>query len=340
MRRWLQERAREWARKWLPGWLVKWLRNWRTLAPIAGGVLTYGIYRILFSEARINGIGNEVLPMDLVQRTTDAVGGVDSIQGRLSWGVTGTFFILSFLGGVAVLVHVFNEASRTRSDLNYFFRFVVCLGAVVAISVVTFAGNPFAVDSLNNLLEDAFSLHEIESAKILYDLSTPMVLAVTVLLMASAWATLISDTRRTSDAILTIKAQLRWLNTMLFVGAVVLVAGVVHVDAVHRLPSVLMSELTAKSWNELVSALSASTGAIWTFLLLGIYLPSIVVLRMRVRALAEDSVEKPTPKHVEDWLKNHGLTVKFPQMIAQIGAIISPFLVGGPASRLVGLFGG
>ena len=61
---------------------------------------------------------------------------------------------------------------------------------------------------------------------------------------------------------------------------------------------------------------------------------------MRVREMALASVEEQTPEHLENWLKNHGLTVKFPQMIAQIGAIISPFLIGGPASPRIGLFGG
>ncbi|MDJ0909499.1 MAG: hypothetical protein QNI99_09905 [Woeseiaceae bacterium] len=316
------------------------LRNLRSLAPFIGGVFTYGIYRILYSEAGINGIGRDFEAIILELRSTDVLGGVDSIHGLLSWSVTGTFFILSFLGGVAVLLHILYEASRGLSDLNRYLRFAVSLSVVAAIGFLTFSGNPFAVDSLNRVLENAFALHGIEGARILYDLSTPMVLAVTVLLMVSAWATLKFDTASANDAVLTIKTRLRWLNRTLFVGAVVLVAGVVHADAVHRLPSVLMIEVNADAWNELIGALSASSGAIWTFLLLGIYLPSIVVLRLRVRALAEDSVEQRTPEHVENWLKNHGLTVQFPQMIAQVGAIISPFLVGGPASPLIGLFGG
>ncbi len=309
-------------------------------APVIGGVFTYLVYRAFFSEAGINGIGRHFSNIALERRTPDAIAGLGPIEGLLAWGVTGSFFVLAFLGGVTVLLHIFNEALQTRSKTARYIAIAVCLGAVAAVGLTNYAGNAFAVNSLNDLLVESLRLHGIEGAITLLNLFTPMVLAVTVLLMASAWATLSIDTEGESDAGLTIKNQLRSINRMLFVGAVVLVAGVVHSGAVHRLPAVLMNSFHSETWNELISALSASSGAIWTLLLLGIYLPSIVVLRLRVRALAMASVTQQTPEHVDKWLSTHGLTVQFPALIAQLGAIVSPFLVGGPASPLIGLFGG
>jgi hypothetical protein len=102
---------------------------------------------------------------------------------------------------------------------------------------------------------------------------------------------------------------------------------------------VLLAESDRSDWNELVQGLSASTGAVWTFILLGIYLPTLAVLHIRARALAFEAVDEKTPEKIEQWLANHGLDFHLSQSLAQTGALLSPFLIGGPASQLLGILG-
>ena len=63
------------------------------------------------------------------------------------------------------------------------------------------------------------------------------------------------------------------------------------------------------------------------------------MLRTRARRLALEAVDEKTPEKIEQWLASQGLTVHFPQSLAQIGALLSPFLIGGPAPPLIGIFG-
>ena len=176
------------------------LHNILALAPVFGGFATYIVYRIFFTEAGINGIGNDLGAFDLERPVTHLYVGVDPILGLLSWGVTGTFFVLSFLGGMVVLMHVLYGALRERSGKKPLMGFAICVGAAVAIGLLSFAGNPLAVNSLNGVLVESFELHGIEGATVLLGIYMPMVLAVTVLLMASAWATVSKRSTRCTMA--------------------------------------------------------------------------------------------------------------------------------------------
>jgi hypothetical protein len=170
-------------------------------------------------------------------------------------------------------------------------------------------------------------------------LFTPMMLVVVVLLMCAAWATLSAKVEAGDTPGLHLRNQTRYINAALFAGAIMLVAGVVHAGAIHRLPVVLLAESDRSDWNELVEGLSASTGAVWTFILVGIYLPTLAVLHIRARALAFEAVDEKTPEKIEQWLANHGLDFHLSQSLAQTGALLSPFLIGGPASQLLGILG-
>lgn len=63
------------------------------------------------------------------------------------------------------------------------------------------------------------------------------------------------------------------------------------------------------------------------------------MLHTRSRTLAFEVVDEKTPKKMEPWLASHGLTFHFSQSLAQIGALLSPFLIGEPASSLIGILG-
>ncbi len=137
-----------------------------------------------------------------------------------------------------------------------------------------------------------------------------------------------------------LKKQIGYLNTGLFVGATMLVAGVVHSNALHQLPGVLLDQEAAENWDQMLQGLSASTGAIWTFLLLGIFGPSFYILRERARSLALASGEETTPQSIDEWLAEKGLKIQLPQILAQVIALLSPLIAGGPAAPLLHLVTG
>ena len=91
----------------------------------------------------------------------------------------------------------------------------------------------------------------------------------------------------------------------------------------------------------MVHALSTGTGAVWTFILLGIYLPAALILRRRALELAHAELpDDATLDKVSVWLSEHGLTSHAVQQLARIAALLGPLLVGGPAAPFLQLLTG
>lgn len=314
------------------------LRLAANFAPAIGVAVTYAVYRFYFIHAHINGFGARTTLPDLSQKT-GLEADVDKLAGFLSWGVTGAVFMLVFAGGVAVLLTIL-KATLTESPDKPVVPFIV--GLFVALSGVVLLGagdNPFAVDTLNPFIVSTLELSNLQMGVHLLNAFTPMMLAVTVLMVFSSISTLMLSDSEASSA-KTLRRQLQYMNTVLFTGAILLVVGVVHANSVHHLPDAFLSESDLEVWKTLITSLSASTGAVWTLILIGFYLPSVAVLRLRAQAVAKKAVTNNKAGTTSEWFESHGLTVQFPQRLAQFAALISPFLVGGPASPLLGLLGG
>jgi hypothetical protein len=132
----------------------------------------------------------------------------------------------------------------------------------VLVGVFTCSNNPFAVNSFNATLTQAFEILDFAKVDWLLMIFTPMVLIVVILLMCAAWAALSSEAGAGEAPGLNLRNQSHYINTAFFAGAIMLVAGVVHAGAIHRLPDVLLAESDTSSWDELIQGLSAGTGAV------------------------------------------------------------------------------
>jgi len=302
-------------------------------------ILAYGVYRVFFVYAHIDGFGKRT---SLPALTEDAGFPADVVRlsGLLSWGISGAVFFLVFVGAAAILSYIFLAAASQRSGRSN----MVLVGSLIAILAgvvwTAIGSNPFAVDSLNSLILESLELMNIDMGRELFNAFTPMMLGITVLMAFACMSVLLLDGGEDTDSAQSLRHQVRRVNTILFTGAILLVVGIVHANAVHHLPDVFLRDDDLATWKSLVTSLSASTGAVWTMILISIYLPSIAVLRFRAHAVAKVALMGNEAETVSGWFAEHGLSVGFPQQLAQLAALISPFIVGGPASPLLGLLGG
>ena len=307
-------------------------------APIAGGLIAYAAYRGLYIPAEIYGMDVGFGAEDLTNRFELPLVALEEILGRLSWSVTGMFFILAIVGSASLLSCIIFGALLDRTNkIRYLTLAATFVGALAAWS--SRGDNPFVVNSLNSLILRAFELLNMPRAEILLNLFTPLMLTVTVLLIAAAWSTLLGKpaAKETPNSL---KDQIRDLNMTLFVGATMIVAGIVYANAMHALPGALLDNARVEEWNQLIDGLSASMGAVWTLILLSIYLPSILVLRIRARELVPAAKEGETPSDMNEWQSKHGLAPKFRDNLVQIIALLSPLIVGGPAAPFIRLLTG
>ncbi len=311
-------------------------------APFVGGIVVYLVYRAFFIAAKIHDIRFGFSPQDLSIEDGGALTELQSIVVRLTWSVTGIFFVLTLIVSVTVLLRIITAAFRDRSPAV---RGTV-IGAAVVSGLACVWGSMrddlFTVADFNPILERSFTLLEIRSAPELAPLYTGFMLLVAVLLMFAASASLVNPATSPSDSSAGhLRRQTRRLNTALFVGATMIVAGIVHAIALHRLPGALLDEAGAEELNALVHALSTGIGAVWTFILLGIYLPAALILRWRALELAHAELpDDAPPETVSAWLSENGLTSHAVQQLARIAALLGPLLVGGPAAPFLQLLTG
>ena len=145
------------------------------------------------------------------------------------------------------------------------------------------------------------------------------------------------DRKDARDRAVLLRYRIRQLNTVLFAGAIVLVAGIVHVSVTHRLPGIFCDTACAEQLDSFVNLLSTSLGAIWTLVLLAVYVPATWIVHNDAHRVATDIPANDSHKKVSGWLADNGLSAALPGKLLRAGALLSPFLAGGPAGPLIQL---
>lgn len=323
--------------------IKSWLPWIKALAPTFSFAFTYGVYRLYFIEANIHKMDIGVGVGDLIEKTGTLQATYQFGVARLSWAVTGTIFLLTFISATILLGKIILERKNLSIPLEGRAAGLIAIVLAVVAGIFAHEDNPFTTAAFEPVLIQTFeNLNMLPVGEYLLFLMIPMVVAVIVWLLFAALTILISEPASKTDyaKVCHLRLQFRNLNTILFVGAAVLVIGIVHASSLHRMPIGFLNEDVANHLDQLVNVLSASTGAVWTLLLLSIYLPSILILRNRARKLAEGSGSAKGPDEITTWLSKNGLVIELPQKLARIAAILSPLIVGGPAAPLLQLLTG
>ena len=316
-------------------------RSWAAVgSPIWGGLIAYGVYRLFFIESNIQGIDVGLSAVELPAHGLAASGSLHATNALLGWSVTGAFLVLAFGGAIYVLADIIRASLRAYKATTFWVTIVVTVTSTILVGYASFAKDPFTVVAFKPILNRSFDLLDMSHAGLLFNLFTPMVLAVTIFFMAAASSALADKKTLDESAAIHLKDQFRHLNRALLAGATMLVAGVVFASAMHRLPGIFVDETAREAWHQLIDGLAASLGAAWTLVLVGIYLPPIFVLYRRARTLALQEAEEKTPEKINEWLANQKMTAGIAEKLPYAAVLLSPLIVGGPAAQLLKLITG
>ena len=140
--------------------------------------------------------------------------------------------------------------------------------------------------------------------------------------------------------------QARFLKTLVVLGSVYMVAGVLHLGVWLSWPATFVGDAElAGQIRSYARSMSIYWGGAFTVLIAAFYVPALVVLRRRAEAAIArlpDSTGGLTP---EKFLADHGLSLAVSQQLPQIVAVLAPLLAGplGSAvadfSKIAGLGG-
>jgi hypothetical protein len=125
----------------------------------------------------------------------------------------------------------------------------------------------------------------------------------------------------------------RRLSVAIYFGAVLLVVCVAHINAQYSWPAALLEpgttdELTKtdlpKAFTALADQASFEYGIIFTLVLIGLFLPTWVVLRRRAWEVARARKPDKTQGDQQKWLESEGLGFTSIQRVAQFLALLAP----------------
>lgn len=130
------------------------------------------------------------------------------------------------------------------------------------------------------------------------------------------------------------------LQSLLFLGAAVLVIGVLNVRQLLLWPAGFLGEGDAEHVKTLVGGYSATLGFYWAMILVALYLPATLALRHESSQLAHRALPEATPKERRKWLAEEKLRPSITAQLSHLVAVVSPVLAGGPLALVSGLVGG
>ncbi len=162
-----------------------------------------------------------------------------------------------------------------------------------------------------------------------------LVISALACLTFSACALLWAGCCRDEEAL---RRRYRMLELLLYCGTAMLIAGILHVHQILRWPGAFLGEGEAEVVRTLANGFTATTGLYWSLLLLGFYLPTILLLRRAAAQLARR--KKKTLAEQRQWIEAEKLAPSPRERLSHLAAVLGPLIAGGPLAALAQLLSG
>jgi len=161
----------------------------------------------------------------------------------------------------------------------------------------------------------AFTIGTVVAVTVLDSLA---VIGIVALIVGSV-ATFLVKVHTADD----VKTQLAGLRVLFNSGVVFLLAGTLEVAALLRWPTVFYPETTAQAMVTTANCVATAIGAIFTVVLLAVYLPSVTILHEQVKSLPDDQRTA-----AEGFFNAMGFGDAGIQQISQLVKAFAPLLTG------------
>jgi hypothetical protein len=247
--------------------------------------------------------------------------------GRITW----VFFVLTFMLlslvalGVAVglIYKIFSDWNK-RPYLS-----VTITLAISAVIGFTLYKNPETyMTTLKALLEHTVQV-DMTNIVAVTNLVNSIGFALSFALVLASCAILLQPYNNSSSkGLKELSTRMNYLRTVLYVGTLLLVVGVLLMRAIFQwsLAFVPQTEVGAEKIAEsFTSSIVSAEAGFYTLILAGVYLPAAFILQWRAGSL-KGLPEQPSEK--DKVLHGYGLTFSLTESLPRIIAILGPFLVG------------
>lgn len=332
-----------------------WMRRYAWLAPVAATCVLLGITAWIYSIVSFGLVG---WSHALVPFPTPTPGPLGRLGG-LMWGSSAILFLtVSAAAAVVLLTTIYrsiNDAARHIPSR----RTVAVVAVTVAVVFLLVAISPLSADTPFPVREivDRMLAKRIGSA---VDVLWLVTLIAAALVLTGACACLIElrvaspiavepadehDLTARSAAVgqhlaAALRIQNRRLQSVLFAGAAVLVAGIIELDSLYRWAVTTAGITTPKDAVSVISAAATvPTGTFFSLFLTAVYVPAALILREHASTLARIALPGTAEPVQAKWLQENGLITPISSQITSLLALLGPVLASGPLNTLGQVFG-
>lgn len=278
--------------------------------------------------------------------------------GVLLWGTSVILFLA--VTSTAITVLVATVCAQLKEQLRGLPRLATMATLLVSVAVlwglIFYEGSPLSSEAYvtMQLADKVLPEQAVTIINVLWVMT--MIAAMLVVFGASSalagletlprWHTLDGSDGHAREAagqqfVVPLATRNRRLQTVLFAGAAVLVAGVIEIDALYQwaVARTNLGDDSKAAATLITSAASVSTGTFFSLFLASAYVPAAVILRRRGSALAERVLPGELPAARTDWLEKNGLGSSVSTQVSTLVALLGPILAGGPLNAVGHMFG-
>jgi len=194
-------------------------------------------------------------------------------------------------------------------------------------------GFTFRTFSQSNLFDPQFL---VKVKFILLILNTFAVIVPAIIVLAAS-SVLAIPTEEWRPSLPIIASHMNQLRTILNLGSLVLVGGILHMHAWLQWPAALIQDTHVQlAVSKTALAITVFWGTCFTLMLLATYGPAATKLSAQARQLLNQEQPNEPIQNRQAWLKEHDLSITLGEQLPQIGIMLAPVLAGPLGSLLMG----
>lgn len=135
----------------------------------------------------------------------------------------------------------------------------------------------------------------------------------------------------TADPTSALVSGVAMLRTLLYTGAITLVAGTLQSSALYGWASaVSQADADYLGTENVAQVMGMLTGSLYSLLLAVVFIPGFITLRRVAEHFAAAAHPSGPPAERVKWLSEHSLAVTLPRQVLNTLAVLAPTLAGGP----------
>lgn len=247
------------------------------------------------------------------------------LTARVSWAQM-AFLVL--LGTVSVVFATQYSMGKCGTWAIVVIDFLILLALLMALRTIPVS---LAPPTYRSLLDSALrSANGSLVSQATSYLNGGAGLAIALVTSASC-VTLASSADTSRLLVSSLVSALRRTLVLLYLSAPLLAAGTREIASLYAWPSAWFPDSIAKDIQSLATSASTAMGAIFSAILLAVFVPSIAIILSRGRVLGARALgDQASEPDIDAWMAKSGLSGVGTQPLSTLGAALAPFLVGGP----------